>query len=102
MTSSTCTVGGPLTGLGIPAREINEIIGIVKAYTTRVGSGTLPTELTDVSTYKHLRCLFPRNILIEGQTVADIHSITMADITSSYDWKYSCHIKVNKYGTNNL
>eukprot|EP00112_Aurelia_sp_Birch-Aquarium-sp1_P011469 Seg2411.2 transcript_id=Seg2411.2/GoldUCD/mRNA.D3Y31 product="Adenylosuccinate synthetase" protein_id=Seg2411.2/GoldUCD/D3Y31 len=47
VTSSTCTVGGPLTGLGIPAREINEIIGIVKAYTTRVGSGTLPTELTD-------------------------------------------------------
>eukprot|EP00795_Rhopilema_esculentum_P003104 gene3104-1397_t len=47
VTSSTCSVGGPLTGLGIPATKIQEVIGVVKAYTTRVGSGTLPTELTD-------------------------------------------------------
>lgn len=47
VTSSTCTVCGPLTGLGIPARQIGEVVGVVKAYTTRVGSGTLPTELND-------------------------------------------------------
>ena len=51
VTSSTCSVGGPLTGLGIPARQIQEVIGVVKAYTTRVGSGTLPTELIDVSIF---------------------------------------------------
>eukprot|EP00794_Sanderia_malayensis_P020014 gene20014-21975_t len=47
VTSSTCSVGGPLTGLGIPARKVQEVVGVVKAYTTRVGSGILPTELTD-------------------------------------------------------
>ena len=62
MTSSTCTVGGPLTGLGIPAREIDEVIGIVKAYTTRVGSGKLPTELTDVSSQKSIQKFIPRII----------------------------------------
>jgi adenylosuccinate synthase len=46
-TSSNTTVGGALTGLGIGPRMIDEIIGIVKAYTTRVGEGPFPTELVD-------------------------------------------------------
>ena len=45
VTSSNTTVGGVDTGLGIPANRIGNVIGIVKAYTTRVGSGPFITEL---------------------------------------------------------
>ena len=45
VTSSSPTVGGACTGLGISPRHIKEIAGVYKAYTTRVGSGPLPTEL---------------------------------------------------------
>jgi len=44
VTSSSPTAGGACTGLGIGPNTISEIIGIVKAYTTRVGSGPFPTE----------------------------------------------------------
>uniref|UniRef100_H3BDJ1 Adenylosuccinate synthetase n=1 Tax=Latimeria chalumnae TaxID=7897 RepID=H3BDJ1_LATCH len=44
VTSSNCTVGGVCTGLGIPPRNIGEVYGVVKAYTTRVGVGAFPTE----------------------------------------------------------
>ncbi|MQF48733.1 adenylosuccinate synthase [SAR202 cluster bacterium AC-647-N09_OGT_505m] len=47
VTSSSSTVGGACTGLGISPRHIQEIAGVYKAYTTRVGSGPLPTELHD-------------------------------------------------------
>lgn len=44
--SSTCS-GGAATGSGVSPREIHEVIGISKAYITRVGSGPFPTELMD-------------------------------------------------------
>jgi len=44
VTSSNPTAGGACTGLGIAPHAITEVIGIVKAYTTRVGSGPFPTE----------------------------------------------------------
>ncbi|HRT67670.1 MAG TPA: adenylosuccinate synthase, partial [Bacteroidota bacterium] len=44
VTSSNPTVGGACTGLGIPPTAINRIIGVVKAYSTRVGNGPFPTE----------------------------------------------------------
>ena len=44
VTSSNCSIGGVLTGLGLPPQAIGEIIGVVKAYTTRVGDGPFPTE----------------------------------------------------------
>lgn len=47
VTSSNTTIGGVVTGLGVPATKINKVIGIFKAYTTRVGSGPFPTELND-------------------------------------------------------
>jgi adenylosuccinate synthase len=47
VTSSSCTVGGALTGSGLSVRDIGRIIGIFKAYTTRVGNGPFPTELDD-------------------------------------------------------
>jgi hypothetical protein len=49
VTSSNTTVGGVSTGLGIPPSKIDKVIGVVKAYTTRVGGGPFPTELFDVS-----------------------------------------------------
>jgi adenylosuccinate synthase len=47
VTSSSPTSGGACTGSGIPPTRINSVIGIVKAYTTRVGNGPFPTELLD-------------------------------------------------------
>ena len=47
VTSSSPTSGGACTGLGIPPTSVTSILGIVKAYTTRVGNGPFPTELTD-------------------------------------------------------
>lgn len=47
VTSSSTCAGGACTGAGVSPREIHEIIGISKAYVTRVGSGPFPTELLD-------------------------------------------------------
>ena len=47
VTSSNCVAGGASIGAGISPRMINYVLGIAKAYTTRVGSGPFPTELTD-------------------------------------------------------
>lgn len=47
VTSSNCSIGGVCTGLGLPPNTIGEVIGVVKAYTTRVGDGPFPTELLD-------------------------------------------------------
>ena len=47
VTSSNPTVGGCCTGLGVPPTAIERVIGIVKAYCTRVGNGPFPTELHD-------------------------------------------------------
>ena len=46
VTSSNATIGGVCTGLGIGPRAIDTVLGVAKAYTTRVGEGPLPTELT--------------------------------------------------------
>lgn len=47
VTSSNTTAAGACTGLGVAPRSIGEVLGIFKAYTTRVGSGPFPTELFD-------------------------------------------------------
>jgi adenylosuccinate synthase len=47
VTSSNPTTGGACTGSGIPPTRIDRVIAVVKAYTTRVGSGPFPTELLD-------------------------------------------------------
>jgi adenylosuccinate synthase len=53
-TSSNCVAGAAAVGAGISPRHITTIVGIVKAYTTRVGTGPVPTELED-ETGTHLR-----------------------------------------------
>ncbi len=47
VTSSSATAGGACTGTGVGPTRIDGIVGIAKAYTTRVGEGPFPTELTD-------------------------------------------------------
>ena len=54
VTSSNASIGGVCTGLGIGPRSIGGVLGVVKAYTTRVGAGPLPTEL-DGAMGKRLR-----------------------------------------------
>jgi adenylosuccinate synthase len=54
VTSSSATAGGAATGTGIGPNRIDTVIGITKSYTTRVGSGPFPTELSDADG-THLR-----------------------------------------------
>ncbi len=48
VTSSNTTTGGACTGLGLAPNKIESVVGIIKAYTTRVGAGPFPTELADM------------------------------------------------------
>jgi adenylosuccinate synthase len=45
VTSSNCVAGAAAAGAGIPAKAISTVLGVAKAYTTRVGSGPFTTEL---------------------------------------------------------
>ena len=47
VTSSSTTTGGAATGSGLAMRHIDQVVGVIKAYTTRVGEGPFPTELFD-------------------------------------------------------
>ncbi len=47
VTSSNTTAGGAITGTGLSVRAITDVVGVTKAYATRVGSGPFPTELND-------------------------------------------------------
>ena len=49
VTSSNCTTLGIPAGTGVPARTVERVVGIMKAYSTRVGSGPFPTELADAT-----------------------------------------------------
>jgi len=48
VTSSSATSGGAATGVGVPPTKIKHVLGISKAYTTRVGGGPFPTEMPDL------------------------------------------------------
>jgi adenylosuccinate synthase len=47
VTSSNSSTAGVWSGSGVPARNLTRVVGVIKAYTTRVGKGPFPTELTD-------------------------------------------------------
>ena len=49
VTSSNCSLGGLFTGTGLPPKALDKILGIAKAYTTRVGSGPFPAEMHDAT-----------------------------------------------------
>ncbi|MBI4911209.1 MAG: adenylosuccinate synthase [Acidobacteria bacterium] len=49
VTSSNCSLGGLFTGTGLPPKALGRVLGIAKAYTTRVGAGPMPSELLDAT-----------------------------------------------------
>ncbi len=49
VTSSNCSIGGLFTGTGLPPKALDHVLGVAKAYTTRVGAGPLPSELLDAT-----------------------------------------------------
>jgi adenylosuccinate synthase len=92
VTSSNTSIGGVCTGLGLPPSKIGPILGVVKAYTTRVGGGPFPSEqLNQVG--EHL------------QTVGHEFGVTTGR-TRRCGWldlvvmKYSC--RINGYTSINL
>jgi adenylosuccinate synthase len=53
VTSSNTTAGGACTGSGIPPNRIDRVVGVMKAYTTRVGEGPLPSESAEIADLLH-------------------------------------------------
>ncbi len=53
VTSSSTTAGGACTGSGIPPHRMDRVVGVMKAYTTRVGEGPLPTESVEIADLLH-------------------------------------------------
>ncbi len=53
VTSSNTTAGGSSTGSGVPPHRMDRVVGVMKAYTTRVGEGPLPTENAEISDMLH-------------------------------------------------
>ncbi|EMO04351.1 adenylosuccinate synthase-like protein [Leptospira interrogans serovar Icterohaemorrhagiae str. Verdun HP] len=102
VTSSNPTTGGALIGTGIPFQHLKHVIGITKAYTTRVGEGPFPTELLGeageklrqkggefgATTGRPRRCgWFDVEMLKHSVRINGITSIalTKIDILSDYD-----------------
>lgn len=99
VTSSSTSIGGVCTGLGIPPTAIGDVIGVMKAYTTRVGMGPFPTELLDdighhlqevgaeygVTTGRRRRCgwldlvMMKYSCLINGYTSLNITKLDVLD-----------------------
>ena len=53
VTSSNTTAGGACTGSGVPPQRVDRVVGVMKAYTTRVGEGPLPTENSEIADLLH-------------------------------------------------
>jgi adenylosuccinate synthase len=53
VTSSNTTAGGACTGSGVPPNHMDRVVGVMKAYTTRVGEGPLPTENAEIADMLH-------------------------------------------------
>ncbi|KAF1823188.1 Adenylosuccinate synthetase [Dissoconium aciculare CBS 342.82] len=102
VTSSNTGLGGIFTGLNIHPRKIREIIGVVKAYTTRVGSGPFPTEQLNpsgeklqtvgrefgVTTGRKRRCGWLDLVVVKFSTAInwyDALNLTKLDILDDFD-----------------
>jgi len=102
VTSSSPTAGGACTGTGIPPNKIDDVIAIVKAYTTRVGNGPFPTELLDetgeklrkigaefgATTGRPRRCGWVDAFLVKYSCMVngiDSVAITKLDVLSDFD-----------------
>jgi len=102
VTSSSCSAGGAIIGSGLSPQKLTNVIGVVKAYTTRVGAGPFPTELKDevgeklrkvgnefgTTTGRPRRCgwldlpLLKYSTIINGYTSLNL---TKLDILSGFD-----------------
>ena len=97
VTSSSTSIGGVCTGLGIPPKRIDKTIGVMKAYTTRVGGGPFPTELLDdignhlqevgaefgVTTGRRRRCGWLDLVVVKHSTMIngyDVFNLTKLDV----------------------
>ncbi|KAL1460956.1 hypothetical protein WDU94_012890 [Cyamophila willieti] len=123
VTSSNCSIGGVCTGLGLPPATIGHVVGVVKAYTTRVGDGPFPTEQLNeigdklqsignevgVTTKRKRRCgwldipLLKYTSMVNGYTKL---CITKLDILDSFDEikvgvAYKCDGKTLSYFPSN-
>lgn len=113
VTSSSPIAGGALTGCGVGPTAIQNVVGVAKAYTTRVGSGPFPTELTDemgetlrqkgfefgVTTGRPRRCgwldivVLKHSVRVSGITDLALTKLDVLDdlkeikICTSYQWK---------------
>ena len=107
VTSSNTTTAGACTGLGVAPKNIGDVIGIFKAYCTRVGGGPFPTELHDevgeelrktghefgATTGRPRRCgwidlpALKYAIMLNGVTEL---VMTKADVLSDFDTIYAC------------
>jgi len=102
VTSSSTSIGGVCTGLGIPPRRIGKTIGVMKAYTTRVGGGPFPTELLDdignhlqevgaefgVTTGRRRRCGWLDLVVVKHSTMIngyDVFNLTKLDVLDRLD-----------------
>jgi adenylosuccinate synthase len=102
VTSSNCSIGGVCTGLGIPPKYVGDVYGVVKAYTTRVGVGSFPTELKNelgatlqrigaefgVTTGRPRRCGWLDTVLLNHTHMVNGYSaiaITKLDILDNFD-----------------
>ncbi len=93
VTSSSCSAGGACTGTGVGPTKIDRVLGIAKAYMTRVGSGPFPTELNDedgdklgeaghefgVTTGRKRRCGWYDAVIIKY--AADVNGLTDIALT---------------------
>ncbi len=102
VTSSNCTAGGACTGTGVGPTKIKKVLGIAKAYMTRVGSGPFPTELFDetgdqlgeiggeygVTTGRKRRCGWYDAVIVryavDVNGLTDI-ALTKLDVLGSFD-----------------
>jgi adenylosuccinate synthase len=102
VTSSNASIGGACTGLGLAPTKIGATVGIIKAYTTRVGAGPFPTELNDdlgeklraeghefgTTTGRPRRCGWLDIVAMQyAQAINDFTSLnlTKLDVLSSFD-----------------
>jgi adenylosuccinate synthase len=85
VTSSSTTAGGACTGTGVSPVKMNRVIMVVKAYTTRVGNGPLPTELKD-ETGERIRDTGGEFGATTGRPVA----LTKLDVLGGIDPLYIC------------
>lgn len=107
VTSSSTTAGGACIGLGIPPQKIDEVIGVAKAYTTRVGEGPFPTELKNregellregggeygATTGRPRRCGWFDSIVVKYAAWLngmDSIAITKLDVLDKFDKIYVC------------